>query len=518
MPRSASRQPALPDLIDLAAQMQRDEGRQRAWLWRRDREIGQSLAPLRRRPAAQVVAWLDQVTSPADRIVGTRAAHAQRLVVLVLAALGFVVGWATAAVVFYYTGDRPVNVVAVLAVFVFLQALLLALFLVAALPNRLLRGVPGAEATMQSLRLLSPGRLAPLITRLLPQSQREAVAVAIGRSDAHQIRFAGVQKWSALAWSQVFAVAFNVAALLRYLYLVFFSDLAFVWSTTLQTDATVFHRIVRALAWPWAWAVADATPSYDLVQATRYFRLEEGALPEMSAAGDAVDPSYFGGWWPFLLMCLLVYGLLPRVATLALATWRMRRAVSLAVLHTPGVSALRDRLNSEYVQTQSPETPDPTEAATAAEANAPSSPGDPAAGLLRRPRARVIVNWSGVPLPVEDVRSLAGDASTPVLDAGGSRSLDEDRQTIEQVAKTTGAGAVMVVVKGWEPPVLDLLDFLADLREALGAGDPIVVMPVWLESSQQAVHPVHLAQWRRKLAAVGDPWLAVATVEGELAS
>ena len=60
-------------------------------------------------------------------------------------------------------------------------------------------------------------------------------------------------------------------------------------------------------------------------------------------------------------------------------------------------------------------------------------------------------------------------------------------------------------MRAYEPPVLDVLDFLTDLRSAVGAGRAIAV---FLLDGSSADHDA----WRRKLTALGDARLVCAEV------
>src|SRR5690606_2796535 len=121
------------------------------------------------------------------------------------------------------------------------------------------------------------------------------------------------------------------------------------------------------------------------------------------------------------------------------------------------------------------------------------------------------VNWSDVPCDDDQLRRLLESPGATIHRAGGSRSLEEDRQVIASLAD--GSGAVAVAVRSWEPPVLEAMDFLTDLRQALGKGAAIIVAPVTADA--EPADPAHLAQWRRKVAALGDPWTSVAAVDRE---
>lgn len=141
----------------------------------------------------------------------------------------------------------------------------------------------------------------------------------------------------------------------------------------------------------------DAQPSLELIEATRYFRYQVGALPGLTET----SPAILGEWWPFLILCLLVYGLVPRVLTLIFTSLRLQRACRHAMLHLPGVQAIFDRLNSQRVETQ---------AEQAEAAMAPPQDGSHSrfAGDLRGQTFEV-VDWGGTGLDSEHFRDWLRD-------------------------------------------------------------------------------------------------------------
>jgi hypothetical protein len=505
-PRTRTR-PTPGDLVDVAQQLARDAEATPAALRHRDRRIGQQLGTAAAGPVAQVLAWLSVLRRERDDLAGGRLDALHRLGLLVLGVAGLLAGWGAGAAVFHYDGTHPVNVIHVLAVFVLLQLLLVALFLLSSLPRAAARAVPGFAAFQDALQLLSPGKLQRLLARRLPQGAREALAAVAGRGRAHRQLFGAVDRWTISHASQVFALGFNLGAVLCALSLVVFSDLAFSWNTTLQLGAADMVRWTDLLSAPWAWAFADARPSGELIAATRYFRLGEGTFPR------AVSPSGLGGWWPFLIMAMAVYGVLPRLLTLLLARWRLRRALGRALRQLPGLEELRERLDSELVESRAlagDAATDPGPGDLAAEA----SPPHPLAG-----RPVTVIAWAGAGGDPDAARGWVGQytGAEPAAwqAAGGAHPLADDRAAI---AAAAGADRpVVLLVKAWEPPLAEVLDFLRALRRALGEGPAVVVVPVGADASDRptAPQPRHRDVWRRAVATVGDPWLRVWIAEGE---
>jgi hypothetical protein len=494
---------AMVNLVDLLAQMRRDEQQDEATLRERDRAIGRALASSDSR--AKVLGWLEALRGPRPS-TGRRAAQAVRVITLALAVLGAALGYGAAAAVFHYDGSRPVNVVHVLAAFVFAPLLLLAMTLLVLLPRGWARFVPGLASAQETLAMLSPAHLGRLLARALPEQHRIALGSAAGRTRAHQAVFGQVHKWLFLSWSQTFAASFFAGALAGCVGLVVVSDLAFGWSTTLRVGAQDFYRLTQAVAWPWSWLWPEAAPSAQLVLDTQYFRFGGGTL-----GGD--DVPALGDWWPFLVMAIACYALLPRLVTLTVARVRLRQSVNQTLLRVPGVHALLDRLSSELVQTAG-ESEELDE-------DAPAVPPDPAPGsgaesATLRGRRCVVIDWSSAAGSPEAAQRVAvGVSVAQTLRAGGSASVQDDAQTARQAAAlTTGEGdSVVVLVRAWEPPLLELLDFLRDLRVLLGPGKAITVVARGQDGDP---HPHDLAVWSRRLQRLGDPWVTLrAATEGQ---
>lgn len=485
---------SIGELVNLRAQLRRDEPVNDRELRVRDRAIGRELTHLRRRPVRQVLAWLRRVQTEDHDSPGSRADTALAVAGLLIVAVAFVLGWASAMAIFHYNGTHPVNVVRVLAFYVGLQLVLVLLTVLASLPGDRL-------GFQRALRLLSPGRLITLLIRILPQRYRESFDLALGSGQAHRALYGRLEKWVVLAVAQGFAVFFNVGAVLGVLQLIIFSDLAFGWSTTLTVSPEQFTQLIHALALPWSWLLADARPDAAMIEATRYFRAQE------HIAQDTESLQQLGGWWPFLLAAMVTYGLLPRVVLLVVGKWRAWAALRDAVLHAPGVPRLLDRLNAEIVESRAadPETYQGDDRPPAAHHT--PGPVQPAA----------VIAWAG--FSTEAVCALTGGGDPNLVLRAGGGSLDDDRRAAEAAAELSTHrphGTVLVVVKSWEPPVLDLTDFLTDLRRALGPHRPISVMPAALRDGRPAPPRADdLRQYRGALAKLGDPHLTVDAPEPE---
>jgi len=487
-PASRRLRPGLADWIDLLALLRRDEERPRAELHRRDRALGRRLGELPE--GRRLVAWVraarrrEEEHDAAGELPGGATAASVAGVSALLALVSFLLGVSTATGLFTFGPGGRINVVTVFGTLVCLPGVFLLLALANALPTRLRSKLPGLGAEPEGGGPLQPARWA---LRLLPPGPRDMLEELWGRGRGLERLSAPVRRWVLLSTSQAAALAFQSGALVACLTLVVFTDLSFGWSTTLEVEPAALHRTTSLLAAPWGWAWPAAVPGSELVETTRYFRI--AAEPE-----PGVPLSLYGAWWPFVVMSLGVYGWLPRAVFLVVARLRLRRALARAVLETPGSRAVLDRLESPLVETRSPGRDAEAEAA-----DADAGPEEAAGAAL--PTRAVVVSWSEA---LDDAPDL-GCEPLARFEAGGRRAPEDDERAAADAAAAAQRQGVPVVlaVRGFEPPLGEVMDFLGALRAALGDGRDVLVVPRGGEEPQRRA-------WRRRLASLGDPWLAVA--------
>jgi hypothetical protein len=505
----ARTQPQVADVIALARALERDELRAAADARKRDHELAQRIPIDGEDRVGIALAWLDAVEEEDEtvRSIHHRAETALHLTGVLIALAAVLLGWAATLAAFYFDGSGRVNVVSVMALLVAIPALLIVPFVIAALPSSLTARIPGASLAAALARGMSAGRLAPWLWRMFPRDLRDALALVSGRMKGHQRLYSNLQKWAVLRWSQVFAVTFQISALAACLVLVVFTDLAFGWSTTLTSgdaalDAERMRRITSAIATPWSWAIDDAVPSTELIKQSRYYRVAGGSVSRTEAA-------QLGNWWRFVALAIAVYGLLPRVVTLGIARSRLRAATRAAVMAEPGLSAVLRRLHRSQIETRAlePETIGGSGLVSAGE-RAPPTLSD---------HIRAVINWSGVPASNEIFAATFPGAR--VYEAGGAATVQADAALAHELGAMADRGDAVIVVKAWEPPLMEFIDFLNTLRVARKRdGAMTFVLPVGLDHTENlgAATPEQFKLWRDKLAAIGDPRLRVAATPGEV--
>lgn len=366
---------------------------------------------------------------------------------LALILFSLVAGMGAAAALLRYEGERLINISAYLGILVGGQ---LGLILLLAVGSLLFR------KRMRGLHQL-----------LLPRIVRESGA-------AHALP---AWRWRIFTSFQEAGVGFNVGVILGTLWKVLTYDLAFGWATTLQVKAGSMHRLVSWLAAPWGGAYA---PTAEQVRESRIL-LKQGLAQ--------VDTASAAAWWPFLMMCVLCYGLLPRLLLTIFGRCRYHRILRNPPLRHPASERLYNRLTR------------------------------PPLGFSRDEDRREDAG----PRPGYELQALA--PSGPLVLRTGPDGLDDGRRERleKRLFETTGVSlapaeeenaGVLQLVEAWRPPLEESLRDLQQLRQSLGPDKDLLVLCVGLPDSgnghlYQAPEEEDLRIWRERLAELRDPRLGL---------
>src|SRR5687768_14198867 len=162
----------------------------------------------------------------------------------------------------------------------------------------------------------------------------------------------------------------------------------------------------------------------------------------------------------------MTYGLAPRFVLLIVASIRLRAATAHLLLDDPQVKALLDRMGSSEVVLGAEDIEAPAYSEGVVAQDAPS-------GV---PSQAVAIIWSNAiskdSVSAWSLRTLNKEV-TELVEAGGGRDLNDDAVAIRKAAQAR-PHAVLLFVRAWEAPLLDLQDFLQELRAAVGPACSIV--------------------------------------------
>ncbi len=456
----------------------------------RSEEVGDedraALAGLRGRPVAQVRGWIARRREAEAR----RAALIWKAAFVVIGLLGALAGAGATSAVLRFDAQAPVNVFHVLGVLVAPQVAFFLLWVVWMLAP--VRESRAWRSLAEAWNWLHPGVwMMTLVRRLGRKSVARAWDAVREHAAAWRILTA-TQRWAVGLGGQTFALGFALASLLTLLVRVAGQDLYFGWSTTLDVGPESVRRMTGLIAAPWAWRVPTAAPGADLIEATRYYRLE-GMV--------RADPAVWGRWWPFLAWCLGVYAVLPRLVSWVVTRHRLAASAAKALALLPGAVEVVERLNPPHLDTRV--------------ADAEPTPGDGEgsvpAELSGGGSVSAVVAWGGLSLAPDALRQAVGAGeAAEVRTAGAGGPWREDEATARTVAALADGGTVRIAVKAWEPPLGEFEDFLRAMRKAMGrAGRIEVVLGPWPEAGLPvAATEEDIRVWSGFLARLGLDGLA----------
>ena len=337
------------------------------------------------------------------------------------AALGRVLalffGFFSMATFLLTSGRGLVNVFMFLLLFVFVQLLLCA---VAAWV--MARTIAGGKPVVLPV---NPARM--LVTRAFPDRRylREAQSVL-------RLLF--------LRYGQELGTIFTMGAVAAFFVLLTLSDFSFVWGSTFNLSDTMIGNMTSLLAVPWSAWLPQATVSDDLIFASRF----HPAITTLSPASIAD----MRGWWPFLIMTMVTYALLPRVLLWLLSKFFFGRQIRAAFVRLPGSERVLARMNAPLVKTQG-------------EGGSAYTPGQET-DRVTIDRRLLLLSWANA-LTSEDVsrfEAFAAVADGNIVNAGLGPLPKELERLAGRFAKPVEH--IYVAVKSWEPPMADLADFLGN--------------------------------------------------------
>lgn len=376
------------------------------------------------------------------------AVHSEAWLRLALGVFSLLSGFGAAAALLRYEGYRLINISAFLGILVGGQLLSL---LVLAVSSFWLRH-----------------RLSHLQKLFLPKLVRDLTApVSLS-----------AWRWRLFTSFQQAGMLFNLGILMATLWKVLTADLAFGWATTLDVSGQGIHRIVQTLALPWGGRFA---PDLTQIQQSRIL-LKDGLAH--------IDASSTAAWWPFLLLCVLAYGFLPRFALALFGGFRLHRLQRHPAFSSPESERLYQRL-----------TRNPLVFSSSDEDSSPSNPSPSPAELPP-------LKPSG-PLSLNLHPEILLESREPAF----RNRIQSSFELLLADSPETAAG-ILKVIEVWQPPLEESLRELRELRKDIGPDKDLLILAVGLPNPTEPhfFHPPEVADldiWRRKLSTLQDPRLGL---------
>lgn len=502
------------ELINIECQILKDGDTDPLELRKRDRKIGQEIETRNLNRSKIFLAWLKRVQTQEHHSLGQLLETGHRWFGYFLLIFGLLIGGTTAASVLSYDGSSPVNIVHFLAVIIGFQLITIIFFLLNSLPPFIKRFIPGVGDFYNFIRELGYlcSRLTGKIFSQINTNQFSKLWENIKQLKIRQKLYGSVEKWLVISLTQRFSLAFNIGALITCLYLIFFSDLAFAWNTTLKISTEMFHKIIHTIAIPWAVFFPDGVPSLELVEASRYFRLNAEYIKSPTNT-NLPQAAIVGGWWLFLMLSLIFYGLIPRIIIFSFAKLKLRLSLVKLPLKSADFESLYDRLMRPLVETQ----------ALNRETTSIDDKYSIDSGSVLKIKSKncTVIKWGDLEIAdaklVQLINFRFGWKVNNQLVAG---SLDYDSSNVATRKFIEGRkekNPILLVAESWEAPDTAIIYFLRQLRNVISADRPIIIGLINSDPEQNWQPPLisDLRSWKRKMAELADPYLLIESMVEE---
>ena len=436
-----------------------------------NRAFGLAHVLLKNKPIEQLLVWSEEHSAKLKKpyLADTFSSYLYG-VTLSLILIAFILGVISGVTLLSYSGHEPVNVIYFMAMVIALPLFTMTLTLLSMLR---------VHSSKSVLVHLSPAFWMEKILGLLPNKIEENIkTLKINPMLANGL---------VIKRSQLIALVFSLGLLLALIAVVVTKDIAFAWSTTLHIDAKTFHGFLYNIALPWREIVPSAVPSLELIEQSQYFRLGDKLSEDMIS-----NASVLGEWWKFLAAATLFYAIILRFCMWLIASFVLKLAVKKSFFSLNGVTQLFQEMNEPIISTHA-----------------------------KRAEKSFIANTDGYIQTIEtldtsydamqgwaishDELLVLGDSlhviSPTHFEVGGANSFEEDNEVISK-----SHGEILLVVKAWEPPTMDFVDYLTDLSSKV---DKIIVMPVGTSDNLYQTTQNALDVWANKLALVNHEkvWL-----------
>lgn len=252
--------------------------------------------------------------------------------------------------------------------------------------------------------------------------------------------------------SQLAALSFSLASLLVLLILLLSTDVNFIWRSTLL-NAEQLYWLLDGLATPWSfWSTAQ--PELELLQQTQDSRIQSQRSSNI----------HFGGWWQFIFAAQLFYAFLLRFITII--------ACKIGFIMTNRKTK-------------------PIQLVRSSHSKSGTSSSLQLAPIISQIKSDFTLNnWCGLNQSLlNKVQDKLNHRKISELCAGPLASHSE-QMVAERWQETQ-----LLIVKGWEPPLAELSDFMQN-----GKG---YLLPIdWKNDDILCLSKKHLDEWRRFIKAL----------------
>jgi hypothetical protein len=378
-----------------------------------------------------------------------------KIVSIILLTILFIIGFFTGLGLLSYSGKEPVNIIYLLFFVVFIPIIsisvsIFALFRIKYQDNILLDMLP----TFWLQKII--------------EWYQNSINIKINSSFTNLIF---LQK------AQYLSLSFSIGLGLALILMVTTTDIAFAWSTTLNITTKEFYDIMLILSYPWNSFISSI--SLELISESHYFRLGGTVNKEM-----ILNASILGEWWKFLLLSTLFYSIFLRTIIIIIINRVFSVRVTKEILLIDGIDDILKEIQSPIITTASQHNEmEFIQSDKKVNTN------------KKKSNYNFILGWAMSTKEIGYFNKKLSISSQNIFEVAGNNSLEDDAKVISLVDDN-----ILLYLKSWEPPTMDLVDFLDDL--ILHIDGVVDIYLVGLESNNLKFLPNELDIYSRWLASL----------------
>ncbi len=316
--------------------------------------------------------------------------------------ISFILGITTAIALLSYNGKEPVNL------FYFL-------FIVIGVP------LLGAIFTIISFFTNTKLFIGAILEKIIVHFTKEKI----------NFKNKTLQKWFELKTLLFAQLLFGFGFLLGFLFKITFSDIAFTWSSTLDISVNLLYKILQFFSLPWHGLLNDYL-SISLIQKSQFYHLQ--------SAKQHLMPTTLSLWWKYLLFASIFYMIILRFILFVIANSIYKKTLNKAILDDGKV--LLHFMKTPLVSTKE------------------QSKKEPFSYNLKNPKRlsktsfKAAIAWN---FTVNEALILKEKfPKGAIYPLSALDSFEKEDQILQNLPKE----ALSIIVKSWEAPTMDFIDFL----------------------------------------------------------
>jgi hypothetical protein len=304
--------------------------------------------------------------------------------------------------------------------------------------------------------------------------------------------------WPILTRIQMLGVMFNVGVILMFMASVLFRDLAFGWQTSMQQiNSEAVGVLVETLSipWNWIWGEGQGFPSLAQIEGSRII-LNEGIGSKQNLS--------LTSWWPFLLMAVFIYGLVPRALLWGWLTSKERRQLTSYPIQGISCQKLWKRFHTPFLNVTRKPFDTHSQSKDGASASLLRDDNSISTAAISKSRALDIPCWiyidEGPELANErwDLASLLSPHGWQVKGWMDISPID-DASHFSHFSK---GDCLLWVEEAWQPPIQEKMNRLKKCHELLPPGIFLCIGLIGKPQGEMWLTPVHernLEIWQKFL-------------------